>query len=508
MRKTVLILGLIIIMALGFRLAAVLTPGSFWFDEIISLKIAQHNLIDGWQYLKWENNPPLHYWFLHAWIKIFGVSEIILRLSSVLFNILAIVALYFLGKSIFNSSKTGLMVSFLAGVSSFQLFLSSDARMYSMLLLFGTLSCYFFWQWLNQPRKLSWLGYIIFTSLALYTHLTAIYLLMAHNVYFLYHYFYLNNKQRAWTRWIIIQLTVCVLFLPWLITFANRSLAMFNNGAWYLHTSGGGFLVLQVPLAFLIIGDKIPLLNLLGLVLFSFLFIAAIVKIKRWSAESNELTVKLNFSPATIFALILFFIPLVCGFLIQMWVAKYYLIGAIGFYLLLAAGYNNLRLPIFYQRMLILLIVLLLIPFNLNLIKNNKHSWDKVSNYVNTIAKKDDKILISAFIYRPVFEYYYHGPNPVVSYQPNDLEGDELFKTVKYNWLPVLTKDNLPDMRQIIGRSRRVIVVHPAKVEVLHNANVVINWFIDHHWKLQSKKRFGGFVQPTVLVFSSPEDTD
>lgn len=507
MKKTIFILLSIIILAIGFRLAAVLNPGSFWFDEIISLKIAQHNILDSWQYLKWENNPPLHYWFLHYWIKFFGLSETILRLSSILFSLLTIIALYFLGKILFNKT-VGLMASFLLAVSSFQLFLSSDARMYPMFLLLSILSCYFFWQLLNGPRKYSWIAYIIFTILAFYTHLIGLFLLIIHNLYFIYHFFYLKKRQPNWHKWLIIQLTILGLFLPWLINFALRSLAMFNNGAWYLHTNGGGFLLLQIPQAFLIIGNKIPLLELAALIIFSVLFMSAFAKIYQWSLKDKEFKVKLNFSPPIVFAFLLFLIPLGFGFLIQLWVAKYYLIGTIGFYLLLAVGYNNLKLPLTYKKLLILLIILLLTPFNLNLIKNNKHSWNKVANYVDSVAKADDKILISAFIYQIVFEHYYHGPVKIFSYQPQGLEDNELLKAVKYNWLPVLTKDNLPDLKQLIGSTKRIIIVHPAKVEILHNADLAINWFIKHHWKLEQKKQFGGFVQPTVLIFSAPTKAD
>ncbi|PIR80868.1 hypothetical protein COU24_01605, partial [Candidatus Kuenenbacteria bacterium CG10_big_fil_rev_8_21_14_0_10_39_14] len=91
---------LIILLALAFKILAVLNEQSFWFDEAVSLSIAKHNITDSWQYLKWENNPPLHYWLLHCWIGIFGETEISVRLSSVLFSILGIIALYFLGKKL------------------------------------------------------------------------------------------------------------------------------------------------------------------------------------------------------------------------------------------------------------------------------------------------------------------------------------------------------------------------------------------------------------------------
>ena len=158
LKKPILILVLVIVLALAFRIPAVLNSKSFWLDEIVSLEIAKKGIIESWQYLKWENNPPLHYWLLHFWIKLFNTSEIALRLSSVLFGVLSILAIYLLGKKLANQ-KVGLLAGFLIALSSYQLFLAMDARMYLMLLTFGILSCYYFWQALHQPRKINWILY-------------------------------------------------------------------------------------------------------------------------------------------------------------------------------------------------------------------------------------------------------------------------------------------------------------------------------------------------------------
>jgi len=57
--------------------------------------LPKKGVIESWQYLEWENNPPAHYIFLHFWVKMFGEAEQAVRLSSVLFSIFGIIAIYF-----------------------------------------------------------------------------------------------------------------------------------------------------------------------------------------------------------------------------------------------------------------------------------------------------------------------------------------------------------------------------------------------------------------------------
>ncbi len=502
-KRIFLFLLLIIFIALFFRLPAILNSGSFWFDEIVSLEIAKHSIINSWHYLKWENNPPLHYWFLHYWLDFFNLSEISLRLSSLLFSLLGLIAMYFLGKKLFNP-HVGLIASFLLAVSSSQLFLSMDARMYPMLLFFSLLSCYFFWSVLKQPNKKNWFFYILFSLLSFYTHLTGFFLFIIQNLYIIYYYNFVIKRQLKLFHWIISQLIIFILFFPWLINFIIRSVSTMNSGAWYLHTTGQGFLLLQIPRSFLFFGDKNPFIELIGLMFFGSLFILSFAKIYNWSLVNKEFKIKLNIPPALVFIFILFVIPLAFGFLIQMWVAKYYLISLIGFLVILAVGFDNLKLSKNIKIILLFIILIFTTPYNLNVMRVNHHTWREVAQYVEQIAQPNDIILISAFVYQLPFEHYYTGKNKVIAYQPKNIEQDKLLKAVKYNWQPLLTKNNMPAMQQFIGNKKRIIIVNPSVVESIHKSNLVINWFVDHNWHLINKKEFGGFIRPTVLIFVAP----
>lgn len=504
MKKPILILLIILVVALAFRIPAVLNSQSFWFDEVVSLRIAEHSITHSWQYLQWENNPPLHYWYLHLWLKIFGSSENALRFSSTLLSFLAIIAIYFLGQRLANR-RVGLIAAFLMAISSYQIFLSMDARMYPMLLLFAILSTYYFWQTLNNPKKSNWLLYILFTLLTYYTHLTGLFIFFSQAIYFIYRYYFLKKKQPRALTWLFSQFIIFALFSPWLITFATHSLASFSSDAWYLHTQGGGFFLFQLPRSFMFLGEKFPAIELISLIIFALLFILSLAKIHSWNLADRGFKVNLRLEPQVIFLLAIFLFPLLVGFFLQLWVSKYYAVATIGFYLLLAIGLDSLKLKTKSLTTLVILICLLLLPYNQNIIQfQGQHQWRNLAKYIETEALPDDKILIPAFVYRLPFEYYYRGQAQLVDYEPAGLEDDLLLKTVRYNWYPILTKDNLPDPNIFLEGSRRVFVVNPTISELIHNANLVTEWFVDNHWHLIHKEQFGGFVQPTIFIFERP----
>ena len=276
-KKSILILSLIILLAAALRLVAVSNTQSLWFDEVVSVKIARQGIISSWEYLRWENNPPLHYWFLHGWIKIFGGTEKILRLSSVLWSLLNILAIYLLGRKLFDR-ETGLLSAFIFAISAYQIYLARDARMYQMLIFFCLLSFYYFWRLLQENKKSHWYTYAIFTILALYTHLTAVLALLVQNIYFFIHKKYFRKTEPKTNLWILEEILILAMFLPWLINFSLRSLSTINSGAWYLNTQGQGFIFLQIPYALLFIGQKFPWIEPLAFFLIITLLLASLIR--------------------------------------------------------------------------------------------------------------------------------------------------------------------------------------------------------------------------------------
>ncbi len=130
--------------------------------------------------------PPLYFLSTYLFRQI-SDSESLLRLPSVFYGLLAIAATYVLGKALLGP-REGLIGAFLLTISSFHIRYSQEARYYALLLLLAVLSLYFFYRGLHRNDRLSWVGYIISSTLAVYTHLFAFLFLGVEAVYAVVHF--------------------------------------------------------------------------------------------------------------------------------------------------------------------------------------------------------------------------------------------------------------------------------------------------------------------------------
>src|SRR5262249_6070059 len=133
----------IVLFGLALRLYR-LDHQSYWGDEVFTLALIK---------LPWAGmhaamvkdvvHPPLHYYLLHEWCRMFGLGTLQGRLLSVIFGTLAIPALYFLAKLLFNR-ETALVSALLLAVSQVGIQYSQEARAYAQLLLLTICSAYLF----------------------------------------------------------------------------------------------------------------------------------------------------------------------------------------------------------------------------------------------------------------------------------------------------------------------------------------------------------------------------
>jgi len=210
---------LIIILGLGLRLYHLGSQG-LWIDEIPTAIAARSNILNIhnlYECIYVDLNPPLYVILLHFWIKLAGTTETSLRLLSVLFGVLSILAIYKVGFLLFNK-KVALLAAFFLSISSFHLLHSQELRMYSLLSLLSLMSIYFYWKLLKKPSIEYTIVYLIFTLLLLFSHTFGFLTVIAENVFMICvilifsRYFPLKLKQ-----WLLIQLFLLMIFAPWLI---------------------------------------------------------------------------------------------------------------------------------------------------------------------------------------------------------------------------------------------------------------------------------------------------
>ncbi len=173
-----LLLLLLIVLGAYLRLH-MLGVRSLWATECFSVLVARQPWPMFLRTMWWgEANMALYYTLLRGWL-VLGDSEVWLQSLSVVFGVITIPAVYALA-SRFLSQKIGLVAAALLAVHSFHIEHSEQLRSYSLLTLLVVLSTYTFLSLLDSPRRKDlWVLYILFSSLAIYAQVFAVFILGA-----------------------------------------------------------------------------------------------------------------------------------------------------------------------------------------------------------------------------------------------------------------------------------------------------------------------------------------
>jgi 4-amino-4-deoxy-L-arabinose transferase-like glycosyltransferase len=163
-------LFLIFIFGTLIRLMSLDKTEGLWNDEYISWFISQQSLSGGFVNAVFKNcHVPFYYFFLKLWTFVFGNSDYILRLSSVLCGSLSILLMFFVGKELKNE-KIGLSCSFFTAISGFLIYFSQEVRFYSLLFLFSAFSVWAILKLLKNQNCLNFLLFYFSNVLLLFTH--------------------------------------------------------------------------------------------------------------------------------------------------------------------------------------------------------------------------------------------------------------------------------------------------------------------------------------------------
>ncbi len=193
---------------------------SLWYDELVSWAQSNHVDLSGVinEGVRPDVHPPGYQVVLYFIEKHIGDSETILRFPSAICGVLAVVAIYVVGKRLY-SRKEGLIASAFMAVLWCPIFYSQEARPYSMLLLFTLLASYY---WILLIRKLSdngrpsyytMLGYVLTAVISSYLHYFGLYLVVLHG---LAAALFLISRRKTLIYVGLIYIAILLAYLPWL----------------------------------------------------------------------------------------------------------------------------------------------------------------------------------------------------------------------------------------------------------------------------------------------------
>lgn len=210
---------------------------SLWWDEAISLHLAELPLAELLADRAAHVHPPLYFVLLKVWSAVAGINAFSARFLSVWFNVLLVAALYAFGRRSLGYS-VGLVAAGVATFLSLYVVYSQEARVYALLPLVY-LAIIAALRRLDRSRERfgarerwsDWAFLVLAETAGLYLHYTSVLVVTYVNLVIL-----LDVARRRWPRkrvgcWLISLVLVGILCLPWSIAvFVNRGAVQADAG--------------------------------------------------------------------------------------------------------------------------------------------------------------------------------------------------------------------------------------------------------------------------------------
>jgi uncharacterized membrane protein len=226
---------LIVLLSFVLRLFQ-LGAQSLWYDEAVSLFIAQQPIPDLIAHTAGDIHPPLYYLFLHFWLGLAGPSEFAAAFFSLFFGVLSVALVFRLARDWFGLN-VGMLGAFVVCFSSFNLWYSQEVRMYTLvgcLALLALIALARLWDIGFQPVdsqfRIAAAIYVAAIALGLYAHYYVaflwIFLYLCVTVLILFDWFSIRKVKSSslisarspLMIWHGLQLAIVVVFAPWLPT--------------------------------------------------------------------------------------------------------------------------------------------------------------------------------------------------------------------------------------------------------------------------------------------------
>ncbi len=531
----------------GFMRVLLLGAKGMWLDETFSVWLASHSLPEMMQWIvKIDPHPPLYYILFHAWVARYGGTPYYARLFSAFFGTITIPVIYLIGKRI-SGAMAGLAAAVFLAFSVFNIYYAQEARMYTLLTFNAAVAIYALVRLLTDPRAaspmggqfreyihlwrtagpvkpddnrdlrhlvepprtgwrawvyrhrwspiqtvetdLAWVGFIIFTAATLYTHNTAVFFLVAVNLFVLgLILFQRINKSGSQTafhapslgNWVKAQIGIFALWGPWLVVFIRQA-SRVDQEFWIPKPTWE--MVIRTLRALLNASAQNQINQVMTWILCAFLCLGLIYYRKKFSIF--------------VFLAVLFATPVLGELIVSLrrpiFFDRTLIWTTIPLLLLLAAGVAQLRFQF------VMVVAVGMIGINYLFSSGDyyrfvqKEDWGTAAGYVANFAQQDDLVLFNSNFVEIPFNYYFAPYEQQYSIQvekqglPLDLIDSAILE-------PKMTEEDIPGLVAMLHEHDRVWLVYS------HNdytdPDGLIQQTLAAQMKLTREREFyGGVVQ-------------
>jgi mannosyltransferase len=460
-----------------------------------------------------DQHPPLYYLLLHYWMILKGDTPYYVRLLSALFGAATIPIIYLIGKRI-SGAVMGLVAAVFLALSLFNIYYAQETRMYTLLTFNAAVAIYAlvrllsdsrslnpigsqFLEYLRDWRKpgpaqppdpkgdlsylvepprtgwrawiyrhrwspiqtietdLAWVTLIVFSAATLFSHNTAVFFILAANIFVLGLMLYQRIKKSESSptlqapslgNWVKAQVVIFLLWSPWLLVFIKQA-SRVDQEFWIPKPSWDD--VTRMLRTLLNPSAPNQISQVMTWILFAVLCFGLVYFRKKLS---------IFFFLATLFV-----VPILGELIVSIrrpiFLDRTLIWITIPLFLLLAAGIAQLRFR--------LLIIVALGILGTNYLFSTgdyfrfmqKEDWGTAAGYVANFAQKDDLVLFNSNFVEIPFNYYFKPYEDLYSIQvekqgvPQDLFDSGVLE-------PRMTTNDIPGLISLLHGHDRVWLVY------------------------------------------------
>lgn len=201
------------LIGLFLRLSYINKPEGLWNDEYVSWMISAVPFGNGfWEAVHNQCHMPLYYLYLKPFAH---CSDLVLRLTSVVPAVLAILVMYLVGKE--YSRKTGIFAATITSVLSFLVYYSQEVRLYSLLFLLSSILLLFTLRIIKNKSAYNIAGLIITSALVIFTHILGIIFVFFNSIYIVF------KMKKLSLKILLPTILLCFLALPFIVHIMTMS---------------------------------------------------------------------------------------------------------------------------------------------------------------------------------------------------------------------------------------------------------------------------------------------
>ncbi|MEM9121759.1 MAG: glycosyltransferase family 39 protein, partial [Pseudomonadota bacterium] len=442
------LMGVILLIAFAIRLWEI-DKLPLWYDEAYSYYAAKYN--DLWRLLSvpFDVHPPLYYALQHIFLPL-GEGEFQLRFLSAVIGTATVWLMFLIGREI-AGPVSGLAAAGALALTTAHIEYSQEARSYTLVILTLALAVYgliLYWrtqrpangsattpEWADVlARPGLWL-YGIGALLSLYSHMIALFFLVAINAVLLPKCWPLQNlKQPQLVAWISINLVALAVWLPWgytLLTLPDRSFQWLHH---YSPVEAASSLVNVHGPSYLNGLDMVLHLGFVALIGLGVL----IALIRRRTTLVTLLLALLALAPLLLWLI---------GFVKPVYMLRTVLPSMIGGALALGIAAAFIRHRAALIGLSGVIFIASLMSFGDFKATQKKQDWDKVTAFLEANTGVNDAVLICAnTVYLPF--HYYAAPAPYTVFTFNIFHNfiveTEFDRALAQSQLPIKYRFNQP----------------------------------------------------------------